>query len=134
MSAYPKGAHKETYRHSRPRKKKRNSDFGKIPESEPSENVSASSAKKIDAHGFENMTSNPLHAYRIIEFFTVFGSLSQFIICRNCRKDIKFEETSHRVLGFKLVLAPKHLNSGLKIIEIASFIVTVIFNEGYCSF
>jgi len=28
-------------------------------------------------------------------------------------------------------LAPKHLNSGLKIVEIASYIAARIFNEGY---
>lgn len=28
-------------------------------------------------------------------------------------------------------LAPKHLNAGLKIVEIAAFIATSVFNEGY---
>ena len=115
MSSYPKVTHGEAYRISRPKKRKSFSDFGKIPEKEPKKNESASS-KKIDAHGFENVTSNPMHAYRIIEFFSVFTTLSQFIICRECRKDIKFQETGHRGLGFKLVVtcgcSRSEINSG----------------------
>ncbi|XP_067208105.1 uncharacterized protein [Linepithema humile] len=54
-----------------------------------------------------SITLDPIFCYRIIEFFTVFTALSDILVCRNCKQNIKFEETGIRGLGFKIVVKCK---------------------------
>lgn len=72
--------------------------------------------KKLQTSNIENVTVNPIFCYRIIEFFTVFTALSDILVCRNCKQNIKFEETGIRGLGFKIVVKCKcgsrNINSG----------------------
>lgn len=69
------------------------------------------------------MSSSPLLAYRIIEFFTVFSALAELLVCRKCKQAIRFEETSSRGLGFKLVVICK---CGKNFIQSGPFV-----NTGY---
>lgn len=57
-----------------------------------------------------------MHRYRIVEFLYVFTALAEFLICRVCKQSIKFEESGHRSLGFKLIVScscgRREINSG----------------------
>ncbi|XP_018315739.1 uncharacterized protein [Mycetomoellerius zeteki] len=55
------------------------------------------------------------HGYRIINFLTLFSTLSDMIKCKSCDGDISFKEGSIRGLGFKLVITcdkcePRYIN------------------------
>lgn len=47
---------------------------------------------------------NSDRGYCIVSFLSVFTALAQIIVCKKCKKDIKFGETGHQGLGFKIVL------------------------------
>jgi len=85
----------------------------------------SSSARKLSSVSSEDVPWNYLHAYRLIEFFTVFTALSDIVICGTCKQKIKFEEAGNRGLGFKLVLL---CNCGRKDIQLP-FIHTGTFNS-----
>lgn len=114
MSSYPKGDHKTYKRRSKPRRRKFYGNQHDNKQSDNNEDQSAS-AKKLESSTSDNVTVNPLHLYRIIEFFTFFTALSDICICRNCQQNYKFEETGIRGLGFKLVVkcncGSRHINS-----------------------
>lgn len=67
----------------------------------------------------EKTPSGSFPAYRIIEFFTVFTTLSSMLTCKNCNSDIKFEEKEHSGLGFYIVVkcccGQKQVPSGPKV-------------------
>jgi len=83
---------------------------------ESEEGNASASSKKISAANASDIPWNPLHNYRIIEWYTVFAALSQMIICRECRQTFTFNEGRNRGLGFKLILLcrceRRDINSG----------------------
>lgn len=104
MSLYPKGDQFTTYRSSRSRKRSfHGNQFSKNVEKSEGKGESAS-AKKLQSPTIENTIVNPLMCYRFIKFFTVFIALSDILICRSCMKNVKFEETGIKRLGFKIVV------------------------------
>lgn len=108
MSSYPKvgrGSSKHTGR-SKKRKFKGNQFCGENKESSSDFDSSSSSAssKKLNNIQDDEISSSPLLAYRIIEFFTVFNFLSDILICQRCKGKIRFEESVFRGLGFKIVV------------------------------
>ena len=114
MSSYPKRIKSAWQRSSRPRKKNP-SLFSKKSSEKTDEPVGQStSAKKLESASSEDVHWNPLHGYRFIEFFTVFTALSELVICRECKQNLKFEEAGN--WGFKLVLlcrcGRRDINSG----------------------
>jgi len=64
----------------------------------------SSNARKLNSVSSKDVPWNCLHAYRLIEFFTVFTALPDIVICGRCKQKIKFEEAGNRGLSFKLVL------------------------------
>lgn len=76
----------------------------------------SASGKKLRARDSEDIITNPLHGYRIIEFFTVFTALSEIVKCSVCNQKIRFSECGSRGLGFKIVVTcpcgDKKINSG----------------------
>ena len=52
----------------------------------------------------EGIRTNPLHGYRIIEFFTVFTALSEIVKCSVYNQKINFNDCGSRGLGFKIVV------------------------------
>lgn len=65
---------------------------------------SSASAKKIKRKTGDEVSYNPLIAYRIIEFFTVFTALSEILVCYKCKNPVKFEQTGFRGFGFKIIV------------------------------
>jgi len=55
----------------------------------------STSAKKLNARRRsrkEEVRVDINHGYRITEFFSVFSTLSQFVICKECKEQVKFCE------------------------------------------
>ncbi|EZA47079.1 hypothetical protein X777_16771 [Ooceraea biroi] len=98
---YPKAKHGESQCASRSTKRhfQGNQYMEKSDETEQS-----TSAKKLKTAISDNIVYNPQHTYRIIEYFTVFTTLAQMLICKECKKSMQFEETGIRGFGFKLIV------------------------------
>jgi len=105
MTSYPKATHGQSKRSTRPRKRK--SPWSKDEEKEVKEeeisNTSASSKKLSSANVFDAEV-NRAHAYKIIDFLSVFQTLAQLLICRKCLKNVEFRESGIRGFGFKIVV------------------------------
>ncbi|EFN76731.1 hypothetical protein EAI_04127 [Harpegnathos saltator] len=47
---------------------------------------------------------NPIFEYRFINFLTVFSTLSQILVCKECKANIKFTDQSMRGLDYKIAV------------------------------
>jgi len=114
--SYPKGAREIPDRASKRRKRKFMGNQFTKKRDESEEGSASASSKKISAANASDIPWNPLHNYRIIEWYTVFAALSQMVICRECRQTLTFNEGGNRGLGFKLILlcrcGRRDINSG----------------------
>ena len=117
MNSYPKRGRNANDRASKPRKRqfcgnRYKKDISN--ENKKSANDSAL-ARKLSSAGFEYVY-NPSDFYRIIKFFSVFGALIEILICKTCKKNIRFEEAGVRGFGFKLCVicscGRRKINSG----------------------
>lgn len=115
MASYPKGDRSINDRSAKPRKRRFHGNRFTTG-SDDTEFDKSSSAKKLSTASTEDIIVNPLHYYRIIEFLTVFHAIADIIICRSCKQNIKFTESGHRGLGFKIILScmcgRREINSG----------------------
>lgn len=69
------------------------------------ESVGTSTKKiKLSENNY-NIDYDCTFTYRILSFFTVFSTLSEILVCKTCKKAIKFTETNRQGLGFKLVIS-----------------------------
>lgn len=66
--------------------------------------VTSASAAKLRRTGDTEIRINRSVGYCILNFFTVFSAISEFVICKECQQDVRFTETSVRGLGFKIAL------------------------------
>lgn len=111
---YPKGSKDDSCRSSRTRKRRfqGNQFCGKenIPVGE------SSSARKLSTASSEDIVFSPMQYYRIVEFMTVFGAISNMVICKDCKQKTSFNESGHRGLGFKIIIScqcgGREINSG----------------------
>ncbi|XP_011343325.1 uncharacterized protein LOC105282795 isoform X4 [Ooceraea biroi] len=103
---YPKGKKDTPNRINRPRKRRfhGNRFTNRDSSSDNQESAQSSSAKKLNTSSSADISVNPLHCYKIIEFFHVFGALQDLLICKGCKGKVKFEECGDRGVGFKLVV------------------------------
>jgi len=80
------------------------------------ESVSTSAKKlKLSEHEY-HINVDATFGYRVINFVTVFAAISEFLVCKECKSPIKFQEASIRGLGFKIAIlceqcTPKYINS-----------------------
>lgn len=65
----------------------------------------STAAQKLKASNYKYMEINCSHGYRILKFYTVFSATSQFVICKECKEQINFNELDTRVLGFKIKIS-----------------------------
>ncbi|KOC69640.1 hypothetical protein WH47_10751, partial [Habropoda laboriosa] len=72
--------------------------------SEQSSSFTSSSAKKLLQSEDKNLDVDNSHTYRILHFVIVVSTISELVICKICKKDIKFTESSSRGLGFKIAV------------------------------
>lgn len=112
MSFYPKQGRAITSRVSRPKKRKFHGN--RYSESDESLEDNATANKILTAKADDVVKLN--HFYRIIEFVSVFAAIQEFVICRNCKNNTNFYETSPRGLGFKIAARcgceTRFINSG----------------------
>lgn len=101
METYPKQGKSAWKRSSRPNKRHYYGVKKENKEEKEEEGTSASARKLVTAG--EEVPTRPMHFYRIIEFISVFSALSNFSICKDCKKTITFNETSNQGLGFQIV-------------------------------
>ncbi|XP_066581799.1 LOW QUALITY PROTEIN: uncharacterized protein [Prorops nasuta] len=72
--------------------------------SETNEGSFSASAKKITNQDSVIVPRDATVEYRILNFITVFAAISEYVKCKSCGGDIKFQTSSERGLGFKIVL------------------------------
>ena len=66
---------------------------------------SSASAKKLCSARADDVTVNLFHAYRVIDFFWVFATLAQILVCAICKGKVTFGQSGQRGLGFKIVVS-----------------------------
>lgn len=76
---------------------------------EEDETIGSLATKKLKIFDVLDISVNPTIGYKIINFITVFLTISSFVKCKVCNSDITFEEASCRGLGFKLVVKCKSI-------------------------
>ncbi|KYQ56969.1 hypothetical protein ALC60_04084 [Trachymyrmex zeteki] len=103
MTSYPKGTKSETKQTLRPKKRRFHGNQYVFDVEDDEDMNASSSSRKLADRSIEVIVS-PLHYYRIIEFLTVFGALSDILCCKSCKQKVNFEESGHRDLGFKIVV------------------------------
>ena len=101
--SYPKKSKDDNTRASKPPKRKFHGNQYTRKEDEPV--GESASARKLSTSSTSDITCASKFSYRIIEFVSFFGALSEIIICKDCKKDMKFEEEKIRGLGFKVVIS-----------------------------
>lgn len=131
------------HRISRPRKKniipkRKNLD---IDSAGPS-----TSKKKLRSSITNDISVSLSHFYRIISFVSVFDAISAKVICRDCKKSVRFDESGGRGFGFKIVLtcccgkqeipSSPYLNNGFEINRKIVFVMRLlgVGREGLNSF
>lgn len=102
MSSYPKSAKDDLDRASRPKKRRFQGNRFTNKNREPV--GQSASARKLETASQEDVCVKLTHFYRIIEFITVFSAISELAICKICKKNLHFEETGTRGLGFKIAV------------------------------
>jgi len=103
MSSYPKKSRNVAERTARPLKRRFHGNQWSS-RKDSSLDQSSASAKKLATADVNDVIRDPLLTYRIIEFFSVFNTLADILVCGECKQKIKFEESGNRGLGFKLVV------------------------------
>lgn len=66
---------------------------------------SSTSAQKLMHSQDTDVPIDPTHAYRIVQLYSVLCAISNVVICRECKADIKFSETAGEGLGFEIVVS-----------------------------
>lgn len=85
------------------RRKKRTQTFNSKT-TETDESSFSASAKKFNMQKEILVSRDPSIEYRILNFITVFAAISEYVQCKSCKGNIKFETASTRGLGFKIVV------------------------------
>ncbi|XP_044583218.1 uncharacterized protein LOC123264134 [Cotesia glomerata] len=85
------------------RRKKRRFSSNQFTVERETSHTSASAAKFKNS-GDEEVIINKNFGYCILEFYSVFQTLSTLIVCATCKEEIKFSQTAPRGLGFKIAL------------------------------
>lgn len=67
----------------------------------------SASAKKLQNSMDMEVPKASNFAYCILEFVSVFAAISEKVICKTCKSDVSFSQSSFRGLGFKIILSCK---------------------------
>lgn len=93
--------------HARAVRPKKRKFSGNIHTREAETTFASTSAKKLSTARNDEIIVNPGHGYRIIAFLSVFMAISQLVVCKECKGEVQFGESSSRGLGFKIVVQCK---------------------------
>lgn len=89
----------DSVRDSRPIKKKAPKYKSK---NEKGKKFDSISAQKLSQTKDFTISSDPLVSYCVISFLSIFSTLSDILVCKKCKGDIKFSKSSEQGLGFHL--------------------------------
>lgn len=67
----------------------------------------STSAEKLQNRRDMDVAISKEFGYCILNFFSVFSAIASSVICKICKKNIKFYQTANRSLGFKIVMQCK---------------------------
>ena len=70
--------------------------------SERETEFASTSAKKLRVSGDCEVTVDPTHGYRLLNFVAVFSAISALVKCKECDNDVKFNVKGEQGLGFKI--------------------------------
>jgi len=108
-----KGTHDQPFHRSRSKKRKFS---GNQYTYEQSTANTSTAAEKLLRTEDDEIIVDQTHGYCFIEFFSVFSIISTLVVCKTCKKNIKFNQTSSRGLGFKIAVSCEcgvsYVNSG----------------------
>ncbi|XP_071569569.1 uncharacterized protein [Temnothorax nylanderi] len=66
----------------------------------------STSAKKLQQSAKEyNIEVDATVGYRLINFIAVFSAISNVVVCKQCKSNVKFTESGKRGLGFKIIIS-----------------------------
>lgn len=97
-----KGDKRSTVRPSRQRKRKFQGNRYSV---EQETSFASTSAQKLRQTKDKDIKIEHSHGYRILQFAAVFSAITELVVCKNCQKDVKFNEASSRGLGFKIAVS-----------------------------
>lgn len=83
-------------------KSKKRNFHGNRHTSETETEFASTSAKKLKVSGDCEVTVDPTHGYRLINFVAVFSAISALVKCKKCDNDVKFNVKGEQGLGFKI--------------------------------
>lgn len=76
----------------------------------------STSAEKLLCSQDEEIVVDKTQGYCILHFVSVFAAISNLVLCKTCKKQIRFNDTSQRGLGFKIAATCEcgvsYINSG----------------------
>ena len=101
-SSNQKGSHDTPIHRSRSQKRKFSGNQYTNQQSTASTSTAAENLLPTEDDG---ITVDHNHGYRFIQFYSVFSAISTLVVCKNCKKDIKFNEASSQGLGFKIAVS-----------------------------
>ncbi|XP_046751639.1 uncharacterized protein LOC124414663 [Diprion similis] len=144
---FKKGSRDAPARYDRPKKRK---FAGNRHTFEQDKSFTSASATKLRQNKHFEVTVEQTVLYCILNFVSVFSTISSAVICKECKSTVTFHQRDIRGLGFKISMAckcekekeidscpkiwtfaPKHLHSGPKVVEIATFLAVIIFNAEF---
>lgn len=68
-------------------------------------NFASTSAEKLaNKKTVDDIKISRVFDYCILNFFSVFSTISSNVICKICKKEVKFYQTTNRGLGFKIAI------------------------------
>lgn len=87
-------------------------------------NISTSAKKLKLSKELYDVEVDDAFGYRILNFISVFSAISNIVVCKECKSEVKFTENSRRGLVFKLVVSCENCEKK----EISSF---PLINKSY---
>lgn len=88
----------------RQERQKKRKFYGNRYTAEQETSFASTSAEKLLSSENKEIVVDNTHGYRILEFFSVFSAISALVMCKECKKNVKFNEVSSRGLGFKIAV------------------------------
>ena len=71
------------------------------------DDIPSTSGKKLQRKKNPDIIISSTHGYCILNFFTVFSTITSLVICKNCQGQIVFSQAAKCGLGFKSAIQCK---------------------------
>ena len=68
-------------------------------------NASTSLKKLKQSEDLYDVEVDPVFGYSMMNFIVVFSAISNVVVCKVCKSEVKFTESGKRGLGFKIIVS-----------------------------